>query len=255
MNTAIESGNLRAAKLEYAIDAGRLGVPVAVSRIGARQVSYEEVPSEPLSERSIGTLQVVYPHPAGREGMALVGVVIQQRRATQRGMLPRWKSLWRDVRGGDATFVRDIDSEMHEAWVLDIPKAELDALLRELADTQSTSEYAHSGVGVHLSGSIDGHNWKLRSQGHPALDTLMQRVRCSGQLVSFRGSAQPETNRWQRPASLVAWEQSQPGFEESGTMVADATESIPSENAVESHAQAASASDMARLPQTQHLHR
>ena len=210
MHDVVGQRDFRSASLEYSIDAGKLGVPMAVSRIGAQQVSYEEVPSAPLSKRSMGTLQITYPHPAQREGMALVGVVVQQRRPPERGMMPRLSSVWRGISGNDETFVRTRDNHAHEAWVLDISKQELDRILTAVAQQQQLDSAAAKGpAGVRLTASVDGQHWKLAKQSHPELDALMQRVRGSGQLISFHGAAQPADTRWKAPASLVALEQHQ----------------------------------------------
>src|SRR5690606_2338375 len=68
----VSAGFYNQAKLEYRLDAGKLGQPLDVLTIDGRQMNYEQIASSPLAGRSIGTLTVEKPHPAGREGFARV---------------------------------------------------------------------------------------------------------------------------------------------------------------------------------------
>ena len=65
-----KAGMYKQASLVYRVDAGRLSVPLAAARVEGRQVSYDEVASNPLAERSIGELTVRFPHPRGLAGWA-----------------------------------------------------------------------------------------------------------------------------------------------------------------------------------------
>ena len=194
-------------RVAYRIDAGALGMPLAVSKVGAQLVSYEELPSEPLRGRSVGTLEIAYPHPAKREGMALVGVVVQQRGAEKRGMMPDVGQMWRGLLGRDELFLKGADRELHEAWVLDIPKAELDQILTALNRQQffEPNSPSPSQDSVRLVTALDGQETSRVWHAVPELDGLMQRVRSSGQLISYRGASLPATSAWQPPASLAAY--------------------------------------------------
>ena len=46
----------------YRLDAARLNETLAVARIEGQAVSYDEVFGSQLSDRTIGTLSVIYPH-------------------------------------------------------------------------------------------------------------------------------------------------------------------------------------------------
>ena len=219
-------------RLSYRIDAGEMGAPLAVSCVQAQQVAYQEVEASPISERSIGVLDIQYPHPAGRPGKALVGVVIQRQHGPERGMPP---AIIQRVRGWfrwpDENTIIGSQRDLHEAWVMDVPKSELDQVVAELqtAGFYDSSERRRSHVRVtsRIGTSFVSKDWASIS----ALDGLMHRVRSQGQLVSYQGISVPLENRPSAPNSLVAWraihQENLPTAESSPqTQIAEASGSI-----------------------------
>ncbi len=188
-NRPLSAGNYQTASLRYQLDACDLGVPVAVARVGARQVSYEQVVADPATAQAVGTLEIQYPHPGDRPGMALVGVVIQRQQARHglTSIVDRW---WRRLDRGDRQFLSCSPHESHEAWVLDVPKDKLDALLATLPN-DSTAEKAKTGRAIRLSTNVDGKRWAGPCPQVPALDALMHQARREGQLVSYQRPAGP----------------------------------------------------------------
>ena len=67
------------AAIVYHVDAGQLRLPLAVSKVEAQHVSYQESPCSPQPGNSTGTLIVKYPHPQAKPETALAEVVIDSR--------------------------------------------------------------------------------------------------------------------------------------------------------------------------------
>lgn len=196
----------QAVRLTYRIDAGQLGAPLAISCVQAKQVAYQEVAPSGLAQRSIGVLDIQYPHPAGREGMALVGVVIQQQHGPDRGMPPAFIQQVRGwFRWPDENTIVGSNRDLHEAWVMDVPRAELDQIIGRLQSSGFYGDVAQRRGHVRVTSRIGtdyvAKDWVTVSE----LDGLMHRVRSHGQLVSYQGIAMPLEQRPTAPASVVAW--------------------------------------------------
>jgi hypothetical protein len=151
------------AQITYRVDASRLRLPLAVSKVEAQHVSYQESPSSPEPGNSIGTLIVRYPHPLGKPDAALAEVVI-------------------DSHPKGVTRPTDI---IHEVWTLDIAKNDLDQIVGRLRDTRYFREPAKGETGVHLTASLDKITMDKAWDQVPELNLLMQQVRSRGQLVAY----------------------------------------------------------------------
>jgi hypothetical protein len=150
------------AELMYHVDASRLGLPLALSKVEAQHVSYQESPSSPQAGTSTGTLRVRYPHPQAGAEMALAEVVIDSRAA-----------------GGRAS------DTVHEVWTLDIPKNDLDQIVGRLRETNFFVAPGKSQTGVTLMTSLDKVSMNKDWDQVPELNLLMQQVRSHGQLVAY----------------------------------------------------------------------
>jgi hypothetical protein len=196
----------QAIRLTYRIDAGQLGTPLAISCVQAQQVAYQEVAPSPLAERSIGVVDVQYPHPAGREGMALVGVVIQQQQTGKRGFTPDFLQHalgWFDQPDEDT--IVGSKRDLHEAWVMDVPRGEVAQLIGVLQASgfygEAEQRRGHVRVTSRVGASYVTKDWSAVSE----FDRLMHRVRSQGQLVSYQGIGMPLDQRPSAPASVAAW--------------------------------------------------
>src|SRR4051812_19655544 len=71
------AGLFETAALVYRLDAGRQTAPLSVTRVEGQHVSYDEVPSSPLADQSVGTLSVTYPHPTLGKQAAAATVIVE----------------------------------------------------------------------------------------------------------------------------------------------------------------------------------
>jgi hypothetical protein len=195
----------QAVRLTYRIDAGQLGAPLAISCVQAQQVAYQEVAPSPLAERSVGVLDIQYPHPAGRAGLALVGVVVQQQDSS-RGITPNFVQHalgW--FHWPDENTILGSNRDLHEAWVMDVPGSEVAQLIGRLQTAgfygNTEQRHGHVRISSRIGASFIAKDWTTVSE----LDGLMHRVRSQGQLVSYQGIALPLEGRPTAPASVVAW--------------------------------------------------
>ena len=252
----------QAIRLSYRIDAGEMGAPLAVSCVQAKQVSYQEVEASPISERSVGVLDIQYPHPANRPGMALVGVVVQRQHGPERGMPPGWIQRVRGwFRWPDEDMIVGSQRDLHEAGVMDTPRAEPDKMFAELETSgfyePSERRRGHVRVSSRIGSDYVAKDWSSVT----ALDGLMHRVRSQGQLVSYQGISMPLENRPSAPQSLVAWraihQEAVPAGEATpNTQIAQTDGSLfgapgqPGNNALLPETSSSPAAEIARLPQS-----
>jgi hypothetical protein len=156
------AGLYEKASLTYRVDAGQLSIPLALSRIEGQLVSYDEVASGPLPNHAIGTLEVRYPHSAGKPDMAEARVVI--------------------VYEGDQASKQ----KTREVWTLDLPKAELDRMYEALRAANFFKGQPIPTAGIEITARLNGREVHKRWQAVPDLDDLMQQVRRRGQLASYK---------------------------------------------------------------------
>jgi len=189
------AGLYDSASLEYKLDAGQLNLPLAVTRVEGQLVSYDQVPSSPGRDTSVGTLKVQYPHPAGRPGFARARLEITSK-ATKPGATATaatsssWskaaqavnpKRLWSKTSAGSA--------EVDEVWEFDVPRAQLDNVVASLNRTGYFDSRQQGSDGVEVVAKVDGKTVKKTWQQVPELNELMLSVRNQGRLVSYQRPA------------------------------------------------------------------
>jgi hypothetical protein len=183
------AGFYQTASLTYRVDAGALQQSLDVLRFEHQQVSYEQVASSPLAGQTIGTLSVAYPHPLGRNDAAQASFTLDSNANSQNNESSA-SSGWNPLKKKKSatkqpTGINGAQPEVHENWVLDIPKAEADQLFKLLA-TQGFYQTERAGaVGVQLSAKINGQEVHKNWDQVPELNLLVQRVRRDGTLVSY----------------------------------------------------------------------
>ena len=154
------------ADLTYQIDASQLRLPLAVSKVEAQHVSYQETLTSSEPGSSTGTLMIKYPHPQGMMETALAEVII-------------------DSRGSSGK----LDDTIHEVWNWDFSKNELDRVVGRLRDTNYFKGPAATQSGVKLATNLDGVTVHKAWTQVPELNLLMQQVRSQGQLVAYHRPA------------------------------------------------------------------
>ncbi len=145
----------------------------------------------PPAAASEPKLAIVYPHPKGIEGMALVEVIVpepvESPAATDR-------SAWRRWMRGAGKSLRKVSpgvnwhDDVQEAWALDLPVAELDQAFRQLEREGCFDRHKETRSGASLAIRVDrlqlDKNWSRTA----ALDRLIERVRQEGRLISHGAS-------------------------------------------------------------------
>ncbi len=174
------AGFYKSARLEYRLDAGRLGQPLDVVRVDGRHVAYEQIASSPLADQSVGTLVIQQPHPAGREGMARVTFAIDSSKET-----PKARSLNPFKSGESDRPSIGNQEEAHEVWAMDIPTVEADRYFKLLSTQNFYDGQAAENGPAQLTATIDGKEVTKSWQPLDELNGLAQRVRREGQLVAY----------------------------------------------------------------------
>lgn len=177
----VSAGFYNQAKLEYRLDAGKLGQPLDVLSIDGRQVNYEQIASSPLAGRSIGTLTVEKPHPSGREGYARVTFSIDSDESAAQA-----RSGWDLLKMREAPPRIGHHEEIHETWALDVPAAEADryfGVLSQLGfyERNLPPEKAAAYITVTMDGRKEQKPWNSQAE----LNALAQQVRSQGRLVAY----------------------------------------------------------------------
>jgi hypothetical protein len=175
------AGFYDSARIEYRLDAGKLGQPLDVVRVDGRQVAFEQIASSPLPNRSVGTLVMQHPHPTGKADHVRVTFSIDSAADDTRS-----SSAWDVLRNGD-TGAAQIGNheEVHEVWAMDLPKAEWDRCFAVINGQNffhaSSPDKAPAELAVTINGKEVRKEWDLV----PDLNGLAQRVRREGQLVAY----------------------------------------------------------------------
>ncbi len=168
------------ARLEYRLDAGKLGQPLDVLRVDGRQVNYEQIASSPLPDRSVGTLVIQQPHPAGREGFARVTFSIDSAEPSTE------TSVWNRFVLTDSSSVKiGGQEEVHEIWAMDLPQAEAGQYFKLLSMRSFYSAPEPDIATAHLAVTLDGKEVAKNWESLPELNALAQRVRREGRLVAY----------------------------------------------------------------------
>jgi hypothetical protein len=176
-----KAGFYETARLEYRLDAGKLGQPLDVVRVDGRRVAYEQIASSPLAEQSIGTLVIQYPHPAGRADMARVTFSLDsgRREAGEATGLNPFKSA------GPPPAITSRHEEIHEVWALDVPRAESDRYFQLLSTANFYNADPIESGPAELAATINGREVRKTWEQVSELNQLVQRVRREGQLVGY----------------------------------------------------------------------
>jgi len=172
-----KAGFYDSARLEYRIDAGKLGQPLEVLRVDGRRVGFESIASSPLADQSIGTLVIEQPHPAGRAGLARVTFSIDSARSEKKSTNP--------LKSEPAVPPIGNQEEVHEVWAMDIPLVEAERYFQVLSKQNFHDGQAVESGPVELAVKIDGKETRKGWQQIPDLNGLAQRVRREGQLVAY----------------------------------------------------------------------
>jgi hypothetical protein len=178
------SGLYDQAALTYRLDAGKLGQPLDVVRVDGARVSYEQVASSPLPDESIGTLSVVYPHPAGNSGVAMARFVLDSAPTESAPAPATWKPFGKKQEEVAApSTIAGSQPEVHETWELDISHQELDQVFKAITNAgfYQLERPGPARLTVKLDGVEQSKDWSEI----PALNLLVQRIRSQGQLVSY----------------------------------------------------------------------
>lgn len=176
-------------RYESAVMTYRLGgagsdasAPVAQNQ----QVSYGS-PAAGAPSGPAGKLMIQYPHPEGKPGYALAELVVEPPpNAGHDGAKPAWQR-WSDRVG---RFNREHlpgvkwSDAVHEAWSLDIPKADLDLVLKRLEATGYFRTASGTTTGADVTTCLDGNVVSKRWIRLSEFDVLAYRVRDEGKLAS-----------------------------------------------------------------------
>jgi hypothetical protein len=175
------AGFYNTARIEYRLDAGKLGQPLDVVRVDGRQVAFEQIASSPLPNRSVGTLVMQHPHPTGKADHVRVTFSIDSA-ATDGSSSSTW-----DVLKNGNTPPAQIGSheEVHEVWAMDLPKAEWDRCFAVINSQNFFHAPAPEKAAAELAVTIDGKLVRKEWDLVPDLNGLAQRVRREGQLVAY----------------------------------------------------------------------
>ncbi|REK05443.1 MAG: hypothetical protein DWQ37_23280 [Planctomycetota bacterium] len=174
------AGFYETARLEYRLDAGKLGQPLDTVRVDGRHVGYEQIAACPVPGQSTATLLIQYPHPAGREGFARVTFSIDSsREPPESGGLSLWKTDELEI----PAFGNH--EEVHEVWALDIPRGESDRYFALLTERNFYDGQPMENGPAVLAATINGKRLEKPWERLPDLDALAQRVRGDGQLVAY----------------------------------------------------------------------
>jgi len=175
-----KAGFYDTARIEYRLDAGKLGQPLDVIRIDGRRVAYEQIASSPLPDQSIGTLVIQYPHPGGLPDMARVTFSLDSAQGN-----PAKAASWNPLKTSPPPAIRARHEEIHEVWAMNLPRAESDLYFQFL----STRNFYHAepieAGPAELAVTINGRQLRKNWEQVPELNLLVQRVRRDGQLVGY----------------------------------------------------------------------
>ena len=173
------AGFYNTARLEYRLDAGKLGQPLDVLCVDGRRVNYEQIASSPLADRSVGTLVIQKPHPAGREGFARVTFSIDSAESSD------GSSSWNPLKRTSLADKIGHHEEVHEVWAMDIPAAEADRCFQMLSVQNFYAAPSPSVGKARISVTLDGKRVQKDWEMLPELNALSQRVRSEGRLVAY----------------------------------------------------------------------
>lgn len=204
------------AKVEYKLDAGQLNLPLAVTRVEGQLVSYDQVPSAPRRDTSVGTLSIEYPHPEGRAGYARARLEISSHAPAAASEQPEaadasaWSKLGQQMnprRLLTSTGAKPSPG-VDETWELDIPRSYLDAAVTSLDRSGYFDSRQKGAEGVEINARVDGRNVRKSWQQVPELNELMVAIRNQGRLVAYSRPAKDGLSTF-NAASLASYQRYQ----------------------------------------------
>jgi hypothetical protein len=189
----------------YRLDAAPLNESLAVARIEGQTVSYDEVAASRLTDRTVGTLRIIYPHPEAPPELARAEVQIDAAPLPDLAHLnERSSELLPWYRHGMQP-THETAEASHETWQLDLPRAEMEQLLGRLATPHVVVSEGNKQSGANLKTSFNGHHYQANCQPVPELDALMQRIRRDGRLVSYTRPLTARAQRLEQTSAVLAY--------------------------------------------------
>jgi len=191
------AGLYDSARLEYKLDAGQLNLPLAVTRVEGQLVSYDQVPSTPTRDTSVGTLKIEYPHPEGRPGFARARLEITSKASGAAPATPESTSSWSKVAKSmnpKRLWTSSAKTQIDETWEFDVPREQLDMAVASLNRAGYFDARQQGSDGVELEAVVDGKTVKKTWHQVPELNELMLSVRNQGRLVAYTRPAADRTS-------------------------------------------------------------
>lgn len=133
-------------------------------------------------------LRLEYPHPETGRGRARATLRLSRTPHVQEAVEESFRERWQSLPGPQADAPADLPprlTECDEIWQLDLPRDEVDALLRELVKEGFFDERFRPAGDSRLSVRMDGERTFKPWTTDPRLDVLMGRVYREGWLGSF----------------------------------------------------------------------
>lgn len=187
------------AQLTYVVDASKLQVPISVAQIEGQHVSYQQVPSAIQQGRTLGRVEIEYPHPRGKSGYALARVTIESKFASE-GEKPSVASRVPVV----GQWI-DPPTQVEEVWELDIPRSDLDRVVAQLNQVRYFDRDTKAPGPVSIEAKLDGRALNKSWERVPELDELMVAVRGHGHLVAYQRTPTTSMLAGPPPSSIAAY--------------------------------------------------
>lgn len=185
------AGMYQKAVLDYRVDGGQLSEPLTVARIAGQQVTHQRLASTPHPDCSVARLIIRYPHPGGKNGVALAKLIVETRPLAN-PVAQANKAVWEQWSDVITTTARGMvpgmkaNEDLYEVWSLDISKADLDRVIAGMMQNGYFVNPAKTSIGIELSAQVDKFEAVKNWTHEPELDILVERVRHQGQLLSYQ---------------------------------------------------------------------
>ncbi|MGE0607848.1 MAG: hypothetical protein AB7O62_12210 [Pirellulales bacterium] len=206
------AGAFKKLRVTYRADSEQIKAACAAPPSEGQLVSYQE-PATPLPDNTISTLEIVYPHPNGVPGMALVQVKIEARGQTENPAQPSssaFKRFWNRTR--DELPGLKGTGWTQERWVVDMPREDVERLVASLRSQGYFTKDKVATATTSLAATIDGTKTNKRWRQTRELDELITHVRTDGRLVSSAvppkaglGQDNPTLARLKKATTLQAY--------------------------------------------------
>lgn len=166
------------ARLSYRIETDRLNGSRR-KEAGSKLASFHQAPLHPLPVGAYAMLEVYYPHPDRKAGLAQVRVRIENQQPKSGSKLLSWWSKAKEELprlAGSAGW--------QETWVVDIPQSELKQLVNALGEAGYFYAFAPPHDATLVETELDGTRLTKKWTQVPELDALVHRARTEGRLAS-----------------------------------------------------------------------